>query len=169
MPFDLFMRCFREAEENGIDCSASVFGDDEFDFLKSINPKFIKFAYSQKHQADWVHECLDLHIEPIVSCDVMTDFMVSKKATRLFCIPQYPVYHEISFDEIFPRFDGFSDHSLGFRQTIRAIEEGAGTIEKHIRMVAHDIKCPDSYFALTLAEAKNMIASAVKLEKRGAI
>lgn len=161
----LFEKAMKWAEEYGVDCSASVFGEAEFQFLKQFNPKFIKLAYSKKQNRSWIEECLDASIEPIVSCDVMSDHLIPMKATRLFCIPQYPVYFEISFDEIFPRFDGFSDHSLSFRQTRNAVEAGARIIEKHVALKRKDINCPDARFAASFADAANFHADLVRLEK----
>lgn len=136
------------AAENHMDCSASVFDEESFDFLIRTSPKFIKFAFSQKDKSGLIEECVLEEIEPIVSCDIMSVNAISPDATTLFCLPHYPVYFEINFDRIFPRFDGFSDHSLGYEQTIKAIEAGAKVIEKHISLVKPDILCPDSFFAL---------------------
>lgn len=155
---DLYLKARELAVECGIECSASVFSETDFQFLKSTTPPWIKLAFSQKHNRSWIEECIDHAIEPIVSCDIMTDHLVPSKATRLYCIPEYPVRYEISFDEIFPRFDGFSDHTLGFRQTLAAVREGAMIIEKHIKPVHSDVTCPDARFAVTLAECAQFFA-----------
>jgi sialic acid synthase SpsE len=161
---DLYLKAAELAKECGIDCSASVFSEQDFQFLKSTTPPWIKLAFSQKHNRSWIEECIDFAIEPIVSCDIMTDYLVPSKATKLYCIPEYPVRYEVSFDEIFPRFDGFSDHTLGYRQTLQAVREGATTIEKHVKLVKSDVKCPDAHFSVTLAESAQFFAQIKQAE-----
>lgn len=86
----------------------------------------------------------------------------------LYCIPEYPVRYEVDFADLFKpgeeiiekhpcdtnaRFDGFSDHTLGTRQTRKAIQAGAAIIEKHVRLSETDIRsCPDARFAVTIEE-----------------
>ncbi len=140
------------AAEQHLDCSASVFDEESFDFLLKTRPSFIKFSYSKKEETSLIEECLEEDIEAIVSCDIMTDSYVSPEATRLFCLPHYPVYFEVNFDRLFPRFDGFSDHTLGYEQTKNAVSNGAKIIEKHLTLNKLDITCPDSYFALRQEE-----------------
>jgi sialic acid synthase SpsE len=146
------------AKEAALQCGASVFDEYSLDFLLSTDPSFVKFAYSQKGQRPWIQRVLDCGIETIVSCDVMSDKKVPIGCTRLFCIPQYPVYFQICFDELFPRFDGYSDHSMGFEQTVNAVSAGARVIEKHIRITS-SYNCPDDNFALSLAEFSTMVAA----------
>jgi sialic acid synthase SpsE len=148
----LFLEAFEYGEKQGLTVSASVFDEDSFRFLLELEPKFIKFAYSQKEQRDWIEETLNHDIEAIVSCDVMTDYMVRKHTTTLYCIPDYPVRYEVAFDGLFPRFDGFSDHTLGIRQTQKAIDQGAMIIEKHVRLGYAFETCPDARFAVTIEE-----------------
>lgn len=154
-------------EEQGITISASTFEQDEFYFLLKTNPKFIKFAYSRKEKDLQIFETLGSGIEAIVSCDVMTDHLVHPEATKLFCLPLYPVYFNVCFDTLFPRFNGFSDHTLGIDQTLRAVESGATVIEKHITLNHSDINCPDSYFALRPGELSALIANIRQMERGG--
>lgn len=149
----------------GIDCSASVFDDDSFDFIVRTAPKFMKFAYSNKHRNSWIRECIQNDIEAIVSCDIMSDREIDGRATKLFCIPQYPVYFKVEWYGIFPRFDGFSDHTLGYDQTIEAFHAGAKVIEKHITLTRPGITCPDSFFALTPTEFKFMVNAIRRYER----
>lgn len=147
--FEVFMSY---AKVEGAILSASVFDETSFHFLRKLDPKFIKFAYGKKDQASWIKQTLDDGCEAIVSCDVMSDHLVDNRATKLYCIPEYPVRYEVNFDEIFPRFDGFSDHTLGLRQTKKAIEAGARVIEKHVRLGYDDETCPDARFAVNIRE-----------------
>lgn len=169
MPPELYLQCAEHAKEEGIECSASVFGDEEFDFLIKTRPPFIKFAYSQNDQRGWIEETIEEGIEAIVSCDVMSDRKLPENTTRLFCLPHYPVYYQIKFDGLFPRFHGFSDHSMGYEQTLEAIYEGAQTIEKHVTLSKPDIHVPDSYFALPFGDFASMVASIRRIEKEGTL
>ncbi len=148
---ELFKLAFEYGRSIDLPITASVFDMESYYFLRNLQPDFIKFAYSQKHQW-WIKDCLDHQMEAIVSCDVMTDHLVPKETTRLYCIAQYPVPYEVSFDGLFPRFTGFSDHTLGVRQTVSAIEAGAQIIEKHIRLGYDDETCSDARFAITIEE-----------------
>lgn len=149
---ELFKEAYRYGEAIGQSVTASVFDMESYYFLRNLQPLFIKFAYSQKHQW-WIKDCLDHKIEAVVSCDVMTDGEVDKRAVKLYCIPEYPVRYEVAFDGLFPRFDGFSDHTLGLRQTQRAVDAGALFIEKHVRLGHNDeLKCPDGRFSVPIDE-----------------
>lgn len=148
---ELFKLAFEYGKSVGLPVSASVFDMESYYFLRNLQPDFIKFSYSNKHQW-WIKDCLDHGFETIVSCDVMTDHLVSKDATKLYCIPEYPVRYNVAFDGLFPRFHGFSDHTLGIRQTLEAVSEGARIIEKHVRLGYADETCPDSHFAVPIQE-----------------
>jgi len=118
------------------------------------NLPFIKFAYSQRFQYSWFLEC---EHPVMVSCDVLSVDRMPPKAKKLYCISEYPVRYEIAFDGLFPRFDGFSDHTLGWRQTRKAVDMGAQIIEKHFTLNHNDIVCPDSTFALKPEEFDAMV------------
>lgn len=165
LPFEMFIEAQRYGREVGLPVTASAFDEDSFRRLLVTRPPFIKLAYSKKEQTDWVRTTQVAGIEAIVSCDVMTDHLVPKGATKLYCIPEYPVRYEVDFADLFheepvpglgfvigPRFDGFSDHTLGIRQTKRAIAAGAQIIEKHVRLGYDDEACPDAFFAVTIEE-----------------
>lgn len=151
--------------DSGLVCSASVFDEANFDFLLKTRPDFIKFSYSQKHRNSLIEECILEGIEPVVSCDIMSDLDVPEEATKLFCIPQYPVYFNVNFDGIFPRFDGFSDHTLHYEQTLEAVRSGATTIEKHMKLTRRDVTCPDSFFALSPGDFACMVSMIRRIEK----
>lgn len=152
LPFSLFCEAQDYGREIGLPVSASVFDEENFRRLLVTRPDFIKLAYSKKDHMDWLRTSFVAGIETIVSCDVMTEDSIPVECIKLYCIPEYPVRYEVCFDELFPRFDGFSDHTLGIRQTKRAIEAGAKIIEKHVRLGYEDETCPDAKFAVTIEE-----------------
>lgn len=157
LPQKMFYEAYQYAKDAGVVLSASVFDKESFELLLDLRPKFIKFAYGKKDQAEQINVVLGSEIECIVSCDVMTDSKVHSNATKLYCIPEYPVRYEVNFDELFPRFDGFSDHTLGLRQTKKAIEAGARIIEKHVRLGYEDETCPDAMFAVNIRELGELL------------
>lgn len=185
LPPDMFQEAFEYGKSVGLPVSASVFDEESLTFLQKLKPEFIKISYSQKHNGGshngeicWAESIYLNGIEPIVSCDIMTEHLVSATATKLYCIPEYPVRYEVCFDGIFEgnyvdsgiptktafpnmpdegnlltyRFQGFSDHTLGIRQTRRAIQSGAQVIEKHVRLGYNDETCPDAFFAVKIEE-----------------
>lgn len=148
----LFTEAFLYGRSIGFSVSASAFDEESARFLMAHNPEFIKLAYSKKDQSHWFKPVGDHRPEMIISCDVMTDHLVPTAATKLYCIPEYPVRYEVCFDELFPRFNGFSDHTLGIRQTINAVKAGAILIEKHVRLGYADETCPDARFAVLIED-----------------
>lgn len=142
---------------------ASVFDMEAIELLRKYHTVYTKFAYSQRKWFEGIQKSRC----PIVSCSPEEIFIYKngffKPTFALFCIPEYPVLYQIDFDQIFKRysFDGFSDHTLGYSQTLRAIKAGARMIEKHITLDHSDITCPDHYFALRPKELKGMM-SAIK-------
>jgi sialic acid synthase SpsE len=152
---EIYTEAAEYAYDKGLILSASVFDEKSLSFLLEDQPLFYKFAFSKKARQDWI-ERAHLHAgsysQIFVSCDVMTDHLVPNYCKKLYCIPEYPVRYEIAFDELFPRFDGFSDHTMGIRQTKRAIEAGAKVIEKHVRLGRDHEICPDARFAVTIEE-----------------
>jgi N,N'-diacetyllegionaminate synthase len=162
---DLYLEVSEYAADQGMDCTASVFDLQSFEMLLKLRPSFIKFAHSQKEKLPWIQACLKENIEPVVSCDVMTDHLVPAEATKLFCLPMYPVYSKVSFEGLFPRFHGFSDHTMGYEQSFEAVSEGARMIEKHISLQHSDITCPDSFFALKPPEFTFMCSQLRRFEK----
>lgn len=149
-----------ERADQKVIVTASAFDDEHLDFLIRLKVPFIKFAYSQKHKIDWQRKALEMGIKSIVSCDVMTDHQVLLGSERLYCISEYPVQYQIDFENIFPRFDGFSSHCLGVKQDERAIMAGARMIEKHITLDHADISCPDHFFALHPKEMEQLVMMA---------
>lgn len=146
------------AKDKMVDITASVFSRDALEILCKTKPNFIKFGYGMKEKTNWQSICQDNYgIQTIVSCDVMTAADIYPKAKKLYCIPEYPVRYLIDFSDIFPRFYGFSDHTLGTKQTLRAVSEGALMVEKHVRLDHMDVKCPDAAFALTFPEMEKLI------------
>jgi sialic acid synthase SpsE len=132
---------------------ASVWDIYGIDILIDSGCQTAKFAYSQNDKSLMIQYALDKEMEVIVSTDIMGPRYLG--CVHLYCIPQYPVPYEISFDGLFPRLDGFSDHTLGIRQSLNAVIEGATIIEKHVTTEANDVDCPDAKFAIKPSQVRN--------------
>ena len=138
----------------GIEVFASVWDEDGVQALRGAGCRSIKFSYGQRGKA---FLSMRGFTSIYVSGDVLHNFHPNH--IRLYCIPEYPVPYQINFDCLFHgRFDGFSDHTLGCRQTMNAIRAGAKVIEKHIRLDhASNDGVPDGKFALRPAELREMM------------
>ncbi|HRZ15335.1 MAG TPA: N-acetylneuraminate synthase family protein [Candidatus Omnitrophota bacterium] len=149
------------ARSLGIEISASAFDWDAVRLLIDSGAPWIKFSYSCRMSPN-VQEAAK-QIPVIVSCGPMDVakliYSGGSNWTTLFCVPEYPVLYDIDFSSIFHLFpfDGFSDHTLGFGQTIGAVRAGAQVIEKHITLDHPDIDCPDHAFALHPKVLEDMV------------
>jgi sialic acid synthase SpsE len=151
LPFELFREFHSFGKSISMPVTASVFNAKALELLMTMDVPFIKFSYSMRERTDWIKASMTVGRKTVVSCDVMSrdSFPQGKDLVRLWCVPQYPVDAELHFKGKFPnRFDGFSDHTLDYDQTVRAVRAGATWIEKHLTMPYSDITCPDSKFAL---------------------
>ena len=158
IPIEYYEAAMQAGIDNQIDVFTSIFDPQYQRNIIRYKPKYMKFAYSQKDDP-FQQVCLENQIPTIVSCDVMTYFKPTSPTVRLFCIPEYPVTSEISFDGIFPKFDGFSDHTMGHRQAINAVIAGAKFIEKHFKLTedVDNTMPPDAMFALSPSELASMV------------
>lgn len=151
LPYEWFPELVQYGKDLGIEVFASAFDDESYclicDFCNSI-----KFSYSERNNPKIVWTP---NKRIYVSGDLMTKFY--NNTIKLYCIPQYPVPFIIDFEGVFPRFDGFSDHTLGYKQTLEAVRQGAQIIEKHFTLDYADINCPDNNFALKPAELAKMV------------
>lgn len=152
LSFAMFEKAFKYAIDQKVNLSASVFGQKELDFILQLPVPFVKIAYSEKHQKKWISQILNQDIEAIVSCDVLSEHSYTFDVTKLLCDPFYPVPYIRDFKEMFPRFEGYSDHTIGLHQTEAAIHAGAKVIEKHVRLGTPAETCPDAQFAVKIKD-----------------
>ena len=139
--------CLR-ALDRGIGFMCSVFDDDAIEVCKRLELPAIKFAYSQGVFTGRISKAVEDFDTVYMSGDHQTQWVDG--VVKLFCIPEYPVYQTLDMHGIFggDLFDGFSDHTLGTRQTVYAIKEaGVRIIEKHVQC-PYSIDCPDARFAI---------------------
>jgi N,N'-diacetyllegionaminate synthase len=158
LKMDLFQSLYNYGKKKGTLITASVFGDKELEYLAGFDVPFVKFSHSKREWLTKIKGCLGFGVKVVVSTDCSSDRLLPRhnNLVKLFCIPEYPHTDFICFDGLFPRFDGFSDHTLGYEQTLNAVKAGANWIEKHITLDYDDVDCPDRGFALTRKEAVAM-------------
>lgn len=180
-----YLEVVRVGDKIGIDISTSIFSYNNIDRREALiekviesKPKWIKFSYSQKHFLDDQTRFYKAGIAVVVSCDIMTRHIPIPQAIKLYCIPQYPVPYHVSFEDIFDKFYGLSDHTLGYSQTMGAITRelrndddknilihGAKWIEKHICLDTDDTSCPDACFSLSIDKSSLLINAVRSFER----
>ena len=140
-------------ETADIEVFASVFSGSGADWLVGLGCQSIKFAHCE--QMLYQEQCNHLPFENIyLSSGVLN--CQPKECINLFCIPEYPVLYDVNFDNIFPRFDGFSSHCMGIEQDKKAIDMGAKYIEKHIKGT-WDSPCLDAKFAINPQQLEELV------------
>lgn len=164
LPYDWWPELVDTAKHHRIEILASVFDEAAMDLMRITDVKWVKLAASKAQDKGLAEGIKKLKKRLIISANVMNMTEVRKRTFPddkiLFCISEYPVKYIISFDGIFPAFDGFSDHTLGIKQTLKAIEEGAQIIEKHWRGPHPNYYVPDSQFALNYKEMEELCRKA---------
>ncbi len=148
----LFEKALVYAVENKVDFSASVFSEADLKFLLSCPVDWVKVPYSHRFDTKWITKIACANKEPIVSTDVMHESSLLFDVTKLYCLPYYPVPFIADFEGLFPRFNGFSDHTMGLHQTQTAVNFGAKIIEKHVRLGSPAEVCPDAQFAVKIKD-----------------
>ena len=149
-----------------IEIFASVFDKEAMIFLLENGANYVKFAYSMRFNTlgfptTSLYQSYESDLPKVfISCSPLECCQFCQEWLKLFCIPEYPVLYEIDFREIFRNFEfaGFSDHTLGFVQTLNAIDHGAEYIEKHIALNTM-VKCPDWEIALKPKQLKEMMGA----------
>lgn len=165
LPYDWFPELKKYARGK-IKVTASAFDKQGLDILRACEVDFYKFAYSQQDQLNYIQGLLNVGKTVVVSTDVMNLYKLPshKNLVSLFCQPIYPTMHKTNFDDLFPPFQGFSDHSLGISESVEAAKAGAKWIEKHMTLQYTDcLDTPDGKFALLPDQAKDLVQAIRKL------
>lgn len=147
LDIDIFQKAYEYAEGKNFKITASVFSQEALNTILEYDVPFVKLAYSQRKQGWWIKQIATAGKKLMVSCDFL-EAPEHRDSFRLMCISSYPVLYKVSFDHMFPWFDGFSSHCLGIEQDKNAVRWGAKIIEKHMTLDHSDVNCPDNLFAL---------------------
>lgn len=164
LPYAWWPELVDTAKDRKVGILASVFDEGALDLMRVTDVRYVKLAASKAEHEGLLNGIHKLRRSAIVSCSTMNWRKVSDRCLlgdiSLYCISEYPVKYEISFDELFPTFDGFSDHTLGIRQTLRAIDAGAEWIEKHWKGPHPNDTVPDAQFALSVRQMEELCRKA---------
>src|SRR5580765_1085356 len=161
--YDQFEDFYKYGLTVGMPVAASVFNKTAFEFITSIpDMHHIKFAYSMRH-SPLVRGAINLGKRTVVTTNIHDSVNLPNAdnliklctAPRCKHADEYAILSKMNFDGLFPnRFQGFSDHSLGYLEAQSAVQHKAHWIEKHISLGFSDTyDCPDGRFALRGEEA----------------
>lgn len=150
-PWDWIEDIFSECDKLGLPVFGSAFCHDSVNFLSGLGSKIIKIASPEFCDLDLIEATIDVGCLPIVSTgvayltelDSVTSFILSKGSqyALMKCESSYPAQpcnqntRNISY--LKDRFGvpvGFSDHTIGYGSSMRAILDGATFIEKHFKL-----------------------------------
>lgn len=163
LPYEWMPELIEFGRDIDIEVFASVWDQEGYDVLKECGCKSIKFSYSQRNSS-LLEQAISDFENIYTSNDVIYPNIWGSiiNIVQLYCVPEYPVKRFIDFKGKFDdngsnNFDGFSDHTLGFNQTLSAVRNGAKVIEKHFQLNGLPPMCPDATFALKYNKLKKMI------------
>jgi sialic acid synthase SpsE len=148
LPYERWPNLVDEANKINIPIYASCFDHDAVELLYNTQCHSVKIAYSCRN---YIHEILGKEInyfdKILVSGGMLDKRPEIENLIWYYCIPEYPVSYLPDFDGRFPKFDGFSDYTVGTNAAVNAVKRGAKYLEKHIRL-DKEVNCPDYRFAL---------------------
>lgn len=175
-PREWFPELFASAQAAGIVLFASVFDEDDVDFLETQNCPAYKISAFESDDIDLIGRAAGTRKPVIVSVNARTSFHALSSACRimawgqplafLHCVSKYPCpEHEADLRRIADlrkafgssgRAAGFSDHTAGIGVAARAVRDfGAAIVEKHIKLPGSD--GPDASFALAPGDFRRMV------------
>ncbi len=145
LSFEQAKGLFEYGKAIGIEVFFSVFDIDRVNWCKEIGVDIYKIAFSQRNNKELI-QSIPEGKDIIVSSDIPTGYIT------LFCTGEYPsTYVEVPYSS----FSGLSDHSIGLDVAKKAIESGAGIIEKHFAL-NHETGV-DAKWSMTPKELKELV------------
>ena len=150
---ELFKKAFEYAQLKtpAVNIFASVWTKEDLDVLYNLGCRNVKFAYSQRN-SKLIPEAVCKFSKTFVSYGILDKQNKHPNIIPMFCEPKYPVVELLDFDGIFEKFNTFSDHTIGIRQSMKALKFRPEYLEKHVRLLSDKIDCPDAKFAITPQE-----------------
>ncbi len=164
------------ANSKGIGLSATPFGIDTANFLKSCNPPYIKVASGDMNNTFLLSNLVTLDTKLVISIGMASFDDVEKLVAFLFkcsfsnyvlmhCISIYPHEEEESqlgyikkLQESFGCEVGFSDHTIGHAAACAAIALGVTWLEKHFTL-SRNLGGLDAKQSLEPAEMKEYVST----------
>ena len=103
----------------GVKVTASVFEQENNDFLLTYDVPYVKFAYSRNHRIDLIDPWLKRGTKVVITSDFMTKKQLPKGQNIIHLWTStvhgqtlYPNHFQIDYHPILTQYDGISDHSL---------------------------------------------------------
>ena len=125
----------------GIEFMASPFDVKRVQWLEKIGVKRFKLASRSILDLELIEEIKNTKKEVIVSLGFWTDetfpdYFDHENTKYLYCVSKYPTsLRELKFTKnMFTKYDGFSDHTIGNSAVMVALTLGAKIIEKHFTL-----------------------------------
>lgn len=175
-PFEWHKPIFDRAKKKGLFCFSSVFGDESFKFLESINAPAYKIASFENNHFPLIEKVSKTGKPVIISTglaqinDLIEIIKIFKKNKNnnfcfLKCTSNYPASLEdvnlINILELQKKLNctiGLSDHTLDNIAAITSIALGSRIIEKHVKL-NDNLKSLDSLFSLSVKNFKKFVIS----------
>ena len=143
-----------------IEFMASVFDTKLLKVTEKIKMKRYKVASRSVFDKRLVNKILSFKKPTIISLGFWNKKYFPFDKTRypisyLYCVSKYPTLQKdlILSKKLFKIVDGFSDHTVGLKCSIKAINLGAKIIEKHFTM-DKKLRGPDHKLSITPKELK---------------
>lgn len=147
----------------GIKPLFTAFGIEEALMLLSIGMDKVKIASPDANNVELLDYCKIHFDETIISCGMISpeqyNFLRKKYtyAKFLYCVSKYPTdYEDIDFDKMI-FYDGFSDHTIDIRASIKAIGLGVEYVERHFTL-GKDLPGKDHKISSTVDEFAKLVA-----------
>ena len=171
-PFNWYKKIFTLCNKLNIPIFASVFDFSSLEIMKKLNCPAYKVASPEITDIPLMEKIAETK-KPIIISTGLADLKDLKLAVKsiknkknknliiLKCTSSYPAsikdLNLKTMDNIKKKFGclvGFSDHTIGYDQSIHAASLGASVLEKHVTL---NKKSLDGFFSLSINEFKLMI------------
>ena len=168
--FEQAQRLKTWCDEEGIEFMASVFDEERFEWMESLNVKRYKVASRTVQEKDLCKKIFATRKEAFISLGFWENNDVPyayDKAKYLYCVAKYPAeYKDIQLPVSFKAtpYDGFSDHTIGIEAALVAVARGAKIIEKHFTL-NKGLVGPDHVCSATPEELRTLCQQAREMEK----
>lgn len=133
----------------GLKIGASVFDFEAVDLCASCNTDFVKLATREQHNdelRDYVHRTYHGTIIRSVLWPLIEPVDRREREVTLACVPRYPtvlsrgLFQSIENLNMLPEPYGWSSHTTGVEDCLRAVHNGAQVIEKHFALAEDDLE-----------------------------
>lgn len=132
-PRDKFCVFVQYARKKGLLVGASVFDDEAVDLCVECQVDFLKLATRERHNIPLLEKCLMAQLPIVSSYDISLHFAHDALGgvINMACVPEYPSL----MPHIPPSLNnqGWSSHTLNWKDVLIAVSRGACIVEKHIK------------------------------------